>query len=100
MAALTWGTVALEFALALAIVLAPRRWPALLLGGLALHGGIAVLMGLWSFSLAMSAALILYLRPRHRPFAVSARLRHVVASVRPRPRVPARTCPPPAESAI
>ncbi|MET7426455.1 sporulation-delaying protein SdpB family protein [Dactylosporangium sp. NPDC005555] len=72
-AVLTWGSLALEFALAVALVLPRRRWPALLLGGLALHGGIAALMGLWSFSLAMFGALILYLRPFDQPFGLPLR---------------------------
>jgi antimicrobial peptide system SdpB family protein len=65
-AALSWGTLALEFALAIGLFLPKRRWQPLLVGGLTLHGGIAVVMGLWSFSLAMFAALILYLRPWER----------------------------------
>jgi antimicrobial peptide system SdpB family protein len=69
-AALTWGTVALEFALAMGLFLSKRRWTPLLVSGLMLHGGIAVVMGLWSFSLAMFAALILYLRPWERSFAL------------------------------
>jgi antimicrobial peptide system SdpB family protein len=80
-AGLTWGTLVLEFALALALFLPARRWAPLLVGGLALHAGIGTLMGLWSFSLAMFAALVLYLRPRQRPFE---RPDHVLA------RLPAR----------
>jgi antimicrobial peptide system SdpB family protein len=74
-AGLTWGTLVLEFALAIGIFLPRRRWPALLLGGLAMHAGIAVLMGLWSFSLCMFAALVLYLRPWERPVAMPEPLR-------------------------
>jgi antimicrobial peptide system SdpB family protein len=73
-AGLTWGTLALEFTLAIALFLPRRRWPALLVAGLALHAGIAVLMGLWSFSLCMSAALVLYLRPREQTFAIGEML--------------------------
>ncbi|BCB89606.1 sporulation-delaying protein SdpB family protein [Phytohabitans suffuscus] len=71
-ATLTWGTLVLEFALAIGLFLPKRRWAPLLVGGLALHGGIALLMGLWSFSLAMFAALVLYLRPWDRPLALPA----------------------------
>jgi antimicrobial peptide system SdpB family protein len=62
-AVLTWGSIALEFSLAMGILLRPaaRRW--LLLAGVAFHAGIAVTMGLVSFSTAMSAALLLYLLP-------------------------------------
>lgn len=62
-APVTWGVIALEFAL-FAGLLADRRYrPLLLCAGLLLHGGIAVLHGLISFSLAMSGALILFLCP-------------------------------------
>jgi antimicrobial peptide system SdpB family protein len=62
-AVLTWGSVALEFALALAILVRPpvKRW--LLVAGLGFHAMIAVTMGLTSFGLAMSGALLLYLLP-------------------------------------
>jgi antimicrobial peptide system SdpB family protein len=70
--ALTWGSMALEFALAWGLFAPKRRWRPLLLGGLALHAGIAVFMGLASFALAMFAALILFLRPWERPVGVPA----------------------------
>lgn len=61
LALLTWGTLVLEAALAIAIVL-PRRVKLVLLPlGLALHLGIAVMMGLWSFAFAMWAGLIIAL---------------------------------------
>jgi antimicrobial peptide system SdpB family protein len=95
-AALTWGTLALEFALAVAIFVPKRRWQPFLLGGLALHAGIAVLMGLGSFALAMFAALTLYLRPWEKPFSLHPKLsagfdrllRRAVSNprVRPAPR--------------
>lgn len=61
--ALSWSSIALEFALAIALLLRPtlRRW--LLIAGLAFHGLIALTMGLISFSTAMWAALLLYLLP-------------------------------------
>lgn len=64
---LTWGSVAVEFALVLGLV---ARWPArgyLLAAGVLLHSSIALFMGLGSFALAMGAALVLYLRPLDRP---------------------------------
>jgi antimicrobial peptide system SdpB family protein len=73
-AALTWGTIALEFALAVGLFLPKRRWKPLLVGGLTLHAGIAVLMGLSSFALAMFAALILFLRPWEHPIGPLSRL--------------------------
>ncbi|MFC4535922.1 sporulation-delaying protein SdpB family protein [Sphaerisporangium dianthi] len=66
---LTWGTVAVEFALFLGLVARRAARPYLLVSGLALHASIAILMGLGSFALAMSASLILYLRPLDQPFA-------------------------------
>lgn len=67
-AALTWGTMALEFLL-FAGLLADRtsRRP-LLVAGFIFHGLIAVLQGLLSFTLAMWAGLLLYLRPLDEPF--------------------------------
>lgn len=62
-AALTWGSVALEFALALAIVLNPAIRRVLLAAGLLFHGFIAIDMGLVSFGAAMAGALLLYLLP-------------------------------------
>lgn len=59
---LTWGSLAVE-ALLFAGLLAARRHRAWLLClGVAFHGAIALAMGLISFSMAMIAALILYLR--------------------------------------
>lgn len=77
----TWGTIALEFALAVTLVLPRPSWRYLLVAGLALHVGIAIFMGLVSFSLAMTAALILYLRPSSSPFRFPA------FALRPRARV-------------
>ena len=80
----TWGPIVLEFGLALALVLNPRYRLWLLGAGISFHAAIAVLMGLLSFALAMSAALVLYLWPLHRPVpfgAVVARARRAV----PRP---------------
>ncbi|MCZ7421244.1 MULTISPECIES: sporulation-delaying protein SdpB family protein [unclassified Micromonospora] len=62
-ALLTWTPLVIEFALAVSLLLRPAvRWW-LLPFGVLLHVGIAVLMGLWSFSLAMLAAQVLLLVP-------------------------------------
>ena len=70
-ALLTWGSIALEVALALALLAPMPVRKALLAAGLAFHDGIALTMGLVSFDVAMSAALVLYLLPIghriHRP---------------------------------
>lgn len=61
--ALTWAPLLIEFALALSLLLAQGvRWALLPLGA-ALHLSIAMMMGLWSFSLVMLAALVLLLVP-------------------------------------
>lgn len=67
-APMTWAVIAFEFAL-FAGLLAERRYrPILLCGGLLLHAGIALFHGLISFSLAMSGALVLFLRPLDQEF--------------------------------
>lgn len=59
-AVLTWGTLVIEFALALGLIAGPTR-PVLLVLGLVLHGSIALVMGLVTFTLVMAAGLVLYL---------------------------------------
>ena len=62
-AAITWGAVALEIAIGLALLLPKQLRPYLLASGLLFHDVIAVSMGLISFDCAMSAALLVYLLP-------------------------------------
>lgn len=62
-AAVTWGTLFLEFALGISILLPWRVQRALLPLGASLHLGIAITMGLWSFAFTMWAALLLMLWP-------------------------------------
>lgn len=69
-ALITWGSLLLEFVLFLGLMMPKERWRPLLLAGLAFHGVIALTMGLISFGLAMGAALVLYLRPAEREFAL------------------------------
>ncbi|MFE0045140.1 sporulation-delaying protein SdpB family protein [Streptomyces albireticuli] len=71
-AALTWVPVALELALAAALLMPQRRRWALLPLGIAFHLGIAVLMGLWSFAFAMWAGLFLLLTPVGHGFPLLA----------------------------
>ncbi len=71
-AVLTYATLLLELALFLGLVLEKRYRPWLLLAGLGLHAAIFLVHGLPSFSLNMSAALVLYLRPLERPFDLAA----------------------------
>ncbi len=67
--ALTWGVIVLEYALFLAIAMSKhnplRKW--LLWIGLGFHVGNVLFFGLVSFMFAMSAALVLLLRPHDRP---------------------------------
>lgn len=60
---LTWASIAVEFALAVAILLRPPAKRLLLAAGLLFHDAIALTMGLISFDVAMSAGLLLYLLP-------------------------------------
>lgn len=62
-AAITWGAIALEVVLGLALLLPKQLRPLLLASGLLFHDAIAVSMGLVSFDCAMSAALLIYLLP-------------------------------------
>jgi antimicrobial peptide system SdpB family protein len=62
-AAITWGSIALEVVLGVALLLPAQTRPYLLAAGLAFHDGIAVTMGLISFDGAMTAGLLLYLLP-------------------------------------
>ncbi|GAB1821722.1 sporulation-delaying protein SdpB family protein [Herbidospora sp. RD11066] len=65
----TWGALAVEFALFMGLVARRAVRPYLLAAGLALHGSIALLMGLGSFAFIMAGALVLYLRPPDLPFS-------------------------------
>jgi len=63
LAGLTWTPLAIEFALAISILLRPAyRW-FLLPAGVALHLCIAMTMGLWSFAVTMMGAIVLLLVP-------------------------------------
>ncbi len=73
-AVISWSVLALEFALAFALVATKRIWPYLLAVGVLFHVFIAVFLGLVTFGLAMSAALIVYLRPAQEAFALPRRL--------------------------
>jgi antimicrobial peptide system SdpB family protein len=62
-AAMTWGPLVLELALAAALLMPQRvRWM-LLPAAVLFHLSIAVTMGLWSFAFAMWAGLLLLLAP-------------------------------------
>jgi len=59
----TWGIIVLEITLFTGLVMPKRYWASLLKIGLVFHLGIIIIHGLVSFFFAMTAALILYLRP-------------------------------------
>lgn len=65
---LTWSIILLEFVLFAGLLANKKIWPVLLALGLFFHAGIALIHGLVSFAIAMSAALILYLRPLEKEF--------------------------------
>jgi antimicrobial peptide system SdpB family protein len=79
---LTWGTVAVEFALVFGLFARRAARPYLLGAGVLLHGSIALFMGLGSFALAMIACLVLYLRPLDRPWPAPDLLVRAIASLR------------------
>lgn len=91
-AGITWGAIVLELFLFAALLMDRRHRWMLLLAGVGFHAAIAVSHGLLSFSLVMSGALVLYLRPLEQPFALPAWARRLAAlrlSGLPRPgRVP------------
>jgi antimicrobial peptide system SdpB family protein len=79
LAAMTWGPIIVEIFLFMGLVASRSVRRVLLPLGVGLHLGILLLMGLFTFSITMFGALILYLRPFDEPFVLSApRLRHVV----------------------
>lgn len=66
---LTWGTIALEFALVFGLIARRDARPYLLGAGILLHASIALVIGLGSFGLIMIGCLVLFLRPLDQPFA-------------------------------
>jgi antimicrobial peptide system SdpB family protein len=67
--AVTWGSIVLELFLCMGLLAVRRARTVLLVGGIAFHAGILLFMGLFTFSITMFAALILYLRPWDEPFS-------------------------------
>jgi antimicrobial peptide system SdpB family protein len=69
----TWGVMFLEYLLSAALFLPKKYWKWLLFAGIAFHFAIAILHGLVSFGIAMTAGLILYLRPLEQVFCFGGR---------------------------
>lgn len=84
--AATFGSLAVEACLAVAFLYGRRGKLYALCVGIAFHAVIAVIMGLYSFSLAMIALLILYLGDPDRPIRIrrpsSTEARVVTVSMR------------------
>lgn len=59
----TWGTTIVELVLFAALFSSKKHWKYYLYLGITLHVGIALFLGLFSFSLTMIGCLILYLHP-------------------------------------
>lgn len=96
-AAVTWGAVALEIVLGLALLLPKQIRLVLLASGLLFHDLIALSMGLISFDCAMSGALLLYLLPIGYQVTVPKRLSKTRAprtSAKPRLARPATAADP------
>ena len=62
-AVLTWGALVTEFLLSLALLAPQRTWRPLFWLGVLFHAAIAVGLGVFSFSVVMIGALVVYLRP-------------------------------------
>lgn len=69
----TWGAILLEFFLFAGLTMDRKLRPFLLTVGVLFHVGIAVVHGLISFTIVMWAALVLYLWPIDKPFALHIR---------------------------
>ncbi len=67
---LTWHVIALEITLAVGLVLDKKWRRPLLILGLTLHAGIAIVHGLISFAIAMTGALVLFLRPIEQEYQI------------------------------
>ncbi|MGF7218216.1 antimicrobial peptide system SdpB family protein [Spirosoma lacussanchae] len=61
---LTWGTILIELILSAGFFMSSRYWDILFWIGVLFHLFILIAMGLTSFSIAMSAGLIIYFQPR------------------------------------
>lgn len=79
---LTWGTIVLELGLAFGLVATMRTRRGLFWAGVAFHMGIALMLGLVTFGIAMTGALLLFLWPRQQPPTLVARLSQRVKRIR------------------
>lgn len=68
---ITWGTIVVEVVLAAGLFAQKNHWKMFLALGVSLHIGIAFVLGLYSFSLIMCAALLIAYRPSEQTFSFS-----------------------------
>lgn len=66
----TWGTLILQSVLVMALFAPKKYWKYFLIPAIFMHEIFAILLGLFSFSLIMLGALILYLHPIEKSFRV------------------------------
>jgi antimicrobial peptide system SdpB family protein len=87
---LTWGTLVLEFALGVSLLLPLKfKLNVLLPAGLLLHGAILFVMGIASFSIAMFGAILLLLVPADGPWSLLASRWYSTVPVRREPKAEA-----------
>lgn len=66
---ITWGTLVLQLILVTALFMKKEYWSKCLVIALLFHEAIAIMLGLISFSMIMTAVLILYLKPLESEFS-------------------------------
>jgi len=72
-ALLTWSIIVVELFLMMGLLATRPARRVLLIAGVSMHMGILVLQGLFTFSLTMISALVLFLSPWDEPFALLSR---------------------------
>ena len=65
---MTWASIGIEVLLFMALVMPKKAWAPLLCLGVTFHVFIALFFGLTSFSMVMTGALLIYLRPTEKEF--------------------------------
>ncbi|TCP61545.1 sporulation-delaying protein SdpB family protein [Baia soyae] len=78
---LTWGTLLLQIFLFGALFASRKYWKYYLVVALLLHETIAIMLGLISFSIVMTGALILYLNPVNNEFKFIYKIKKYFNSV-------------------
>ncbi len=82
LAGITWGTIIVELLLFMGLLATRPARRVLLWLGIGLHLGVLLFMGLFSFSVTMFGALILYLQPTDTPFGFALNgIRNLIARI-------------------